>query len=266
MSSLTYTERKDFESLLDMAGGHVANFSRRDLGEFVKDAISIDIFSEKYSKKGDSKANRLRTVWETEPDFLIGALMHKLCEHVACMETKQDAASHAINAKCLGIAQRLSSAKAQHPSLKEHARRLMAGNLEDQVIRLEKATDTDPSQTIGTAKDLIETTCRTILSERGVIVPRSPDFTWLTKETLKSLRLVPEGIEDARRGANIIKVTLSNLASVSKGVEELRNLYGTGHGKHGRAISLELRHAKLAAQASAAFCDFILNTHKGQTS
>jgi hypothetical protein len=244
-----------------MSGGHVADFSRRQLGEFVQDAINVDIFSEEYSAKGDSKANRLRAIWDKEPDAVVGALLFKLCEYAACLQTKQDSTSVALNMASRKIAERLSSGETKHHSLKKHARLLRAGSLEEDISRLEKSADSDPSQAIGTAKDLIEATCKTILSDRGVTVLRSPDFDWLTKETLKTLNLVPEGVSDERDGARTIKVLLHNLASVAKRLEELRNLYGTGHGRHGRAIGLQSRHAKLAAHASAAFCNFILNTH-----
>lgn len=261
MSSITYNEKQTLERLLDMSGGHVADFSRRNLGEFVQDAIAVDIFSEIYSAKGDSKANRLRAIWDKEPDSVVAVLLHKLCDYVECLQSKQDSTSAALNKASRKIAERLSSGDTKHHSLREHAKLLRAGNLEESILRLEKSADSDVSQAIGTAKDIIETTCKTILSDRGVEVPRTPKFDWLTKETLKTLNLIPEGISDERAGAKTIKVMLHNLASVAKCLDELRNFYGTGHGRHGRAIGLQSRHAKLAAHASVAFCNFVLNTH-----
>ena len=251
---------------LEMSGGHVLNLSRRELGEYVIDATRLDIFAEKFSDKGDSKAKRLRSLWEKESDHLVGSLLLNLCEHASSLESKQDPASRNLNETCRKIVKRLTERKLLNTSLKEHSRTLDAKYLEQDVIRLEKAAESDPSQAIGSAKELIETTCKTILSDRGIQVPRSPTFGWLTKETLRVLKLVPEGISDSKVGANAIKVTLSNLASISLKLEELRNLYGTGHGKHGRTKILEVRHAKLAAHCSAVFCEFILDTHKARTS
>ena len=45
----------------------------------------------------------------------------------------------------------------------------------------------DPSLAIGTAKELIETCCKTILAERGKLVQGTPDIPTLTKETLKEM-------------------------------------------------------------------------------
>ena len=127
---------------------------------------------------------------------------------------------------------------------------------------MESAVESDPSLAIGTAKELIETCCKTILAERGKPVIGTPDVSTLTKETLKELKLVPEGIPDAARGADVIKRLLSNLGTIGNGLAELRGLYGTGHGKHGSATGLGSRHAKLAVGAAATLTVFLFETHK----
>jgi hypothetical protein len=72
----------------------------------------------------------------------------------------------------------------------------------------------------------------------------------LTKETLKELKLVPEGIHESTRGSDVIKRLLSNLGTISNGLAELGGLYGTGHGKHAKTAGLTARHAKLAVGAA----------------
>jgi hypothetical protein len=127
---------------------------------------------------------------------------------------------------------------------------------------LEASVETDPSLAIGTAKELIETCCKTILAERGKPVLGTPDVSTLTKETLKELKLVPEGIPAAARGADVIKRLLSNLGTIGNGLAELRGLYGTGHGKHGSSMGLSARHAKLAVGAASTLAVFLFETHK----
>jgi Abortive infection C-terminus len=116
-----------------------------------------------------------------------------------------------------------------------------AKHLSDQIRRMEESIEKDPALSIGTSKELIETTCKTILASRGKTVAGNPDIPTLTKETLKVLKLVPESIPDAARGADIIKRLLSNLGTIGNGLAELRGLYGTGHGKHGAAVGLRAR-------------------------
>lgn len=100
-----------------------------------------------------------------------------------------------------------------HPSiaLKQHARVLDANYLAEQIRRLADSVKKDPSLAIGTAKELIETLCKTILAARGKEIPGTPDIPTLTKATFKELNLVPEGVPSAARSADVIKRLLSNL-------------------------------------------------------
>ena len=42
---------------------------------------------------------------------------------------------------------------------------------------------------------------------------------------------MPKNISDDVKGAKSIKAILGNLKAIAQGVAELRNLYGSGHGK-----------------------------------
>ena len=146
--------------------------------------------------------------------------------------------------------------------LKETAKVLNAKHLSDQIRRIEASVEKDPSLAIGTAKELVETCCKTILAERGKPVSGKPDIPTLTKATLKELKLVPEGVPDSAQGAQVIKRLLSNLGTIGNGLAELRGLYGTGHGKEGKATGLTARHAKLAVGAAATLAVFLFETHE----
>ena len=146
--------------------------------------------------------------------------------------------------------------------MKETATVFDAQHMADQIRRMESAVESDPSLAIGTAKELVETCCKTILAERGKPVTGTPDMPTLTKETLKELKLVPDGIPDSARGSDVIKRLLSNLGTIGNGLAELRGLYGTGHGKHGKTSGLSPRHAKLAVGAAATLVTFLFETHK----
>lgn len=146
-------------------------------------------------------------------------------------------------------------------SIKDKAIIFDAQHMADQIRRMESAVESDPSLAIGTAKELIETCCKTILAERGKPVTGKPDIPALTKETLKELKLVPDGVPDSARGSEVIKRLLSNLGTIGNGLAELRGLYGTGHGQHGKAVGLSPRHAKLAVGAAATLVTFLFETH-----
>jgi hypothetical protein len=127
---------------------------------------------------------------------------------------------------------------------------------------MQDSVEADPSLAIGTAKELIETCCKTILAERGQEISGTPDISTLTKATFKQLNLVPEGIPNSARGAEVIRRILSNLSTVCHGLAELSGLYGTGHGQHAAASGLKSRHAKLAVGAASTLAIFLFETHE----
>lgn len=58
MSDISFTERRLLESLFEMGGGYVLDFSDRTFNEFIVDAVQKDIDDPKYGQ--ESKAKRLR--------------------------------------------------------------------------------------------------------------------------------------------------------------------------------------------------------------
>jgi len=136
-----------------------------------------------------------------------------------------------------------------------------AGYVAQQISRMEAAVANDPGLAIGTAKELVETCCKTILTERGILFSKNADIPELVKLTAKELDLTPADIPDAARASDTIKRLLSNLGTITQGVAELRNHYGTGHGKASGSKGLQARHAKLAVGAASTLAVFLAETH-----
>lgn len=136
-----------------------------------------------------------------------------------------------------------------------------AGYLAQQITRMETAVYNDPSLAIGTAKELVETCCKTILKERGIDLPSRSDLPKLVKHTSRELQLTPDDIPNQAKAAETIKRLLSNLATITQGIAELRNQYGTGHGKTATDKGLGPRHAKLAVGAASTLAVFLAETH-----
>ncbi len=137
--------------------------------------------------------------------------------------------------------------------------------IQRQIERMRSAVEDDPGLAIGTAKELVETTCKTILTELNISFKPDEDIGTLVKETRKVLNLVDDSIPDSAKGADKIRKLLSNLGTISQVLGELRNLYGTGHGKHGRNRGLSPRHARLAVGSAATLAIFLFETHAERT-
>lgn len=138
---------------------------------------------------------------------------------------------------------------------------LDAGWMAKEIERVEQAVDRDPALAIGTAKELVESCCKSLLSKRGVAFTKSEDLGELTKRVTKELQLVPEGITDETKGAENIRLILRNLTQLTNNLAQLRGLYGTGHGRDGQHRGLQPRHARLAVASAVAFIDFVAETY-----
>lgn len=266
MSTLTSIEKRKLEDLLGMRSGYVGGFSNRTFAEFFRDEVQVDIYCGKYSRNGDSKANHLRAFWGAESDGLVGGALEKMIDvwEYEHRQTTLETGTLDLLADCRLIVGRLlhSRTGVVLNQMKHTVVAFDAKHLAEQITRMEQAVDTDPPLAIGTAKELVETCCRTILGERGKPVTGTPDVPALTREVLKELKLVPDGVPEQAKGSEIIKRLLSNLGSIGNGLAELRNLYGTGHGRDGRTQAVKPRHAKLAVGAATTLGTFLFETHK----
>jgi abortive infection Abi-like protein len=148
--------------------------------------------------------------------------------------------------------------------LRDIAERLDAPNLWKQIQRMEASVDADPALAVGTAKELLETTCKTILIERGVSLNSKWEVMDLVTEARKALDLVPTSVSDSARAADTLRRMIGCLVTVAEAIRDLRNLHGTGHGPEARSKTLDARHARFAVGAAATVAAFLLETHEAQ--
>lgn len=64
-----------------MGGGYVLDFSNRTFCEFMSDTLGVDPYDGRYDGAGGSKANRLRQIWEVEPNHIVGRLVAALLDY-----------------------------------------------------------------------------------------------------------------------------------------------------------------------------------------
>lgn len=128
--------------------------------------------------------------------------------------------------------------------------------------RINNSVESDPELAVGTTKELIEATLKSILRGLNESFDESKeDIPVLLKRVQKALDLAPDDVDSARRGAETIKRVLSNLGAVAIGVAELRNLYGSGHGRSLRRV-VDARLARLVVGSGGTLCKFLLETYE----
>jgi hypothetical protein len=76
---LNQLDRDVIESVLQMGGGYVLDFSDRSFTEFFRD-FGVTIDEPRFHEDGASKARRLRVFLRTAPTELVGGVLHSLLE------------------------------------------------------------------------------------------------------------------------------------------------------------------------------------------
>lgn len=126
--------------------------------------------------------------------------------------------------------------------------------------RLQRNIDTDPELAIGVSKELIESTAKAVLHEREVPFSSSDSVAQLATRAQEALGLRPQSGAQAPDNSAAVKRILGGALSIATGLAELRNTYGTGHGRHRTATRLGPRHGHLAANAAYLWCGLTLDT------
>ncbi|GAB2889922.1 hypothetical protein GCM10027074_67780 [Streptomyces deserti] len=122
-----------------------------------------------------------------------------------------------------------------------------------------------PDDAIGAAKQLIEATAKLVLLKQNLPVDERQDLPALIKQAQQALHLHPAAVPTTRTGsspdnADSVKRILGALTSAAIGVAELRNRYGTGHGRLAAPTGLGPRHARFAVGTAATWCELMLDT------
>lgn len=104
MSSLSYVDTQLLESLFEMGSGYVLKFSDRSFADFFQTTAKIDIFSARYERGSNSKANRMRAFWQHDPDAIVAKVLSELL--LLWLQQNQNIRTEAF-LKCEAIVKRL---------------------------------------------------------------------------------------------------------------------------------------------------------------
>lgn len=148
--------------------------------------------------------------------------------------------------------------------LRGHGEKINHENLLTRIRNIERTCETSPTDAIGSAKELIEAVCKDILERSGETPDKAASPSALVRQTLKCLELAPDDIPERSRGLDAIRGTLNSLGNIAHQIDELRALYGSGHGRASSARGLTPRHARLAVGSAGTLCLFLVETFEAQ--
>lgn len=258
-------EKKFFDNLFNR-NGYVLNFSTRNFDEFTKNSIGIPL-CEKYEL---SKGKSLRKFVSEGSHAKVVKLLDDLLEYyvIYCtgeiesnQKNSQGMYYKPLYEKCREIINREKENSNDNLEIIEDVKKYFSSEyLEQQIDLVRKMYDENPTEAIGKSKEILESVCKTILESNGQSVKNSVNMRELIKETLKVLDIEESLKEIDSKADKIIKQILGNLNGLYGGIIELRNYYGSGHGRSENFIGLSKRHAKLAVGLSLTLARYFLET------
>lgn len=113
----------------------------------------------------------------------------------------------------------------------------------------------DPEAAITAARALVESVCKTILDDLGIVYEERGDLPKLYRKTAKALRLTPDEHTDEQ-----IRRILGGCTSAVEGLGALRNRSGDAHGRGRTGYRLSARHAALAVNLAGTVTMFLTDT------
>jgi len=132
--------------------------------------------------------------------------------------------------------------------------------LHQHLRRIRRSIDADPELAIGSTKEMLESVLKTIIEGYGEEVGKD-DLPKLLKRAQILLEIDPRDVGQSAKGAEVVRRTLSNLGQIVIGISEMRNLFGTGHGKV-RRPRITPRHARLVVGSGATLAIFLMETYE----
>lgn len=265
MSSLSYFDREIIDKLFN-EGGYVLNFSTDRFNSFTESSVGIRI-CDKYQL---SKVKSLWEFCENEEDNLVKNLLYDLLRYYEINygeELRSDSEKKILFDQVKEIERSLGQSRKGFSGLiSVFQEDFNSDYIDNQINMMMDSIDKNPTEAIGKTKELIETCCIIILENRGISIDKNWSVQQLSKQAVKSLKLTPDDIPDSAKASDTIKKLLSNLASICGYMAELRNPYGSGHGKSASYKGLSSRHARLAVGATASVVSFLWATYKEQKS
>ncbi len=132
-------------------------------------------------------------------------------------------------------------------------------DIEEYIQRVRNSLNEDPALAVGSTKELIESVLKTILGLHGAKIGNE-DMPKLLKRAQVALGIDPKDVEPAALGAESLRRLLGSMAQIVVSVTELRNLYGTGHGKS-IAPGLDLASARLVVGAGTSVAAYLMQRY-----
>lgn len=240
-------------------GGYVLNFNSRSFNDFTRDVVGLKIVEYYGLSKGKSLQ---KFIDEAKVSEIIKLLVALFDVYIKDSSYDRERTGNDFE-KIKNIVDKWRLGTSVYAEISENLEEKFSSEyMTAQISLMQSMVKENPTESIGKAKELVESCCKTILDERGEDYSKNLPLTALVKQCMKLLKITPEDIDENIPEARTMKAILGNLSGITDGIAKLRNTYGSGHGKPATYRGLEERHAKLAMGSSITLVDFLWCSHK----
>ncbi|MBK8228412.1 MAG: abortive infection family protein [Flavobacteriales bacterium] len=141
-----------------------------------------------------------------------------------------------------------------------------AGHMQQQIELIETSVVAYPNNVFDIAKALVETCCKTILTDRSVVYDGSSDLPALFRHLLENIRLVPEDHSGDTELQGKVRKLVGATQTMVSALCEVRNHAGmSSHGQDAFALSLLPAQAMFAARTADALVTYLFTMHLDHT-
>lgn len=220
MSDLSNLEKRKLEKDLGMSSGYVLDFSNRTFDEFFLDVLNIDIYDEKYNHASGSKANRMRSFWDVEPNHIVAQVLEALLQG---WDEYSGYNARPPSNDFSKIIQRLKSSApvpdigAIRPNAEEKGFEVLAKAVRESIEKNEPEAGLDRLHTF------LVKYFRNLCQKHGVGIAKEKPLHSLVGEYIKAIKL--KGLIESDITERILKSTISVMEAFNK----IRNDHSFAH-------------------------------------
>jgi len=270
LAKISNIEKGVFLSLFNRAG-YVLNFSTDSFNVFTQSSIGIPLCEHYGLSKGKSLTAYINEAKEHDVIKLLSDLL-EYYESYYQLEIDSDEDSYsgrqnkeyqAYYKRCRTVMDRIKLNLTPFTDAGETLKEKFSSDyVSTQIDIMLKMQSENPTEAIGKSKEFIESCCKTILETSQETVNKDWNVSQLVKATMKFLEISTDNVDESTSESRTVKAILGNLHGVAGNIAELRNAYGSGHGKSATYKGLTVRHAKLAVGSSITLVNYLWDTYE----
>jgi hypothetical protein len=262
MPKLKGSENRVIDAVFHMGDGYCLDFTDRTFTEFFEEEIEIEIYQDRYSFNGTSKAKHVRAFIELEDSYTASNFLRKLWDYKISLGNPKGNDQEAEKVHLFTIINALESGQdyvsASHLSKK--AEILNLDTVTRDIDRALKSSNEDPESALTSACSTLESVCRSLLIEMGQELPKNKDLMSLYKSVREPLGLTTTASKYPKEiSADIIKI-MSGLITAVEGIAALRTHAGDAHGREKGYTRIDTRIASLSIHSASTIALFLVET------